>query len=94
MSDLHECFKDGFPQLVSILTVRMFVFNIVWMIFFFYFAAPHSNSFPGHQPECDSASAKAIYNSWETTSRSAYVDPRVRLRPTQNPPTESPEKSS
>ena len=49
--------------------------------------APHSHSFPGHQPEIDSQKQKAIYNSWETTSRSSYVDPKIRTRPTQTPQT-------
>lgn len=54
-------------------------------IYFFLLSEPHSHSFPGHQPEIDNSKLKAIYNSWETTSRSAYVDPRVRLSPTQTP---------
>ena len=41
----------------------------------------HPHAHPGHQPELDSKAAKKIYNSWETTSRVAYVDPRIRLQP-------------
>jgi len=28
---------------------------------------------------------KGQYNSWETTTRSSYVDPRVRKQPVQPP---------
>jgi len=56
-------------------------------LFIFFIPAPHSHSFPGHQPEIDSQKQKAIYNSWETTSRSSYVDPKIRTRPTQTPQT-------
>ncbi|KAK3597988.1 hypothetical protein CHS0354_042341 [Potamilus streckersoni] len=41
----------------------------------------HPHSFPGHQPEIDSAKVKSVYNSWETTTRSGYIDPKVRLCP-------------
>lgn len=46
-----------------------------------FIAAPHPNAFPGHQPETDSQSQKNIYNSWETTTRAGYVDPRIREKP-------------
>ncbi|KAJ8313341.1 hypothetical protein KUTeg_009127 [Tegillarca granosa] len=49
-----------------------------------YGVARHPHAFPGHQPENDSVKQKAIYNSWETTTRSAYVDPKVRLQPVQS----------
>ncbi|KAF6020827.1 hypothetical protein EB796_020864 [Bugula neritina] len=32
----------------------------------------HPRSFPGHQPEIDTAAAKAVYNDWNTTSTAAY----------------------
>jgi len=38
----------------------------------------HSYAFPGHQPELDSPSLKNVYNSWQTTTRAAYVDPKLR----------------
>ncbi|XP_069115861.1 cilia- and flagella-associated protein 68-like [Argopecten irradians] len=55
--------------------------------------ARHSHAFPGHQPEIDSKSSKAVYNSWETTTRSSYVDPRIRVQPLQ-PPTQESSKES
>ncbi|KAK3098812.1 hypothetical protein FSP39_023326 [Pinctada imbricata] len=45
----------------------------------------HSHAFPGHQPELDSMKLKQTYNSWETTTRAGYVDPRIRKEPVQNP---------
>jgi len=32
------------------------------------------NSFPGHQPEFDTAQAKGVYNDWNTTSSASYKD--------------------
>lgn len=40
---------------------------------------PHAH--PGHQPELDSDQLKAVYNGWETSSRAAYLDPRLRTAP-------------
>ena len=48
--------------------------------------APHPNAFPGHQPETDSPGLKNIYNSWETTTRAGYVDPRIRQNPLGSTP--------
>lgn len=48
--------------------------------------APHPNAFPGHQPETDNAAIKSIYNSWETTTRAGYVDPRIRQTPLESQP--------
>lgn len=45
----------------------------------------HSHAFPGHQPEIDNGRLKSVYNSWETTTRSSYVDPKIRQQPLQNP---------
>ncbi|KAI0240430.1 hypothetical protein LSAT2_008827 [Lamellibrachia satsuma] len=47
---------------------------------------PHA--FPHHQPVLDPQLMKDIYNSFETTSRQAYVDPRVRKAPVGCPPEE------
>ncbi|ESO93723.1 hypothetical protein LOTGIDRAFT_203076 [Lottia gigantea] len=44
----------------------------------------HSHAFPSHQPELDLPSLKSQYNSWETTSRAAYVDPKIREHPITN----------
>ncbi|GIY48606.1 uncharacterized protein CDAR_499581 [Caerostris darwini] len=33
--------------------------------------------FPGHQPQLDLPQLKKVYNSYETTSRVAYQDPRL-----------------
>lgn len=41
----------------------------------------HPHSFPQHQPELDNAQQKAEYNSWKTTQRADYIDPRIRLEP-------------
>jgi len=49
----------------------------------------HKHSFPGHQPETDSMKLKTIYNSWETTARAAYVDPKIRKQPLTSPPQSS-----
>jgi len=38
----------------------------------FYYLGFHPRSFPGHQPEIDTAAAKAVYNDWNTTSTAAY----------------------
>ncbi|KAK2162384.1 hypothetical protein NP493_1526g00020 [Ridgeia piscesae] len=47
---------------------------------------PHA--FPHHQPVLDSQQIKDVYNSFETTSRQAFVDPRVRKEPVGCPPEE------
>lgn len=49
------------------------------------FTERHSHAFPGHQPEIDNGRLKSVYNSWETTTRSSYVDPKIRQQPLQNP---------
>lgn len=36
-----------------------------------------ARSFPGHQPELDPLHFKSTYNSFSTTSSSAYKDPRT-----------------
>ncbi|XP_066274728.1 cilia- and flagella-associated protein 68-like [Branchiostoma lanceolatum] len=41
--------------------------------------------FPGSQPELDPPLLKNEYNSFQTTSRAAYVDPRVRKEPVVPP---------
>ncbi|CAH1796486.1 unnamed protein product [Owenia fusiformis] len=46
--------------------------------------ARHPHAHPSHQPELDDPSLKAIYNSWETTTRAAYIDPRVKTAPINN----------
>ncbi|XP_077985072.1 cilia- and flagella-associated protein 68-like [Glandiceps talaboti] len=38
--------------------------------------ARDSYAYPGHQPEFDSGETKAVYNSFQTTSRAAYIDPK------------------
>lgn len=38
-------------------------------------------AFPASQPELDQPGLKAEYNSFQTTSRAAFVDPRIRNRP-------------
>lgn len=43
--------------------------------------APASHAFPGHQPDLDSPKLKDIYNSYETTSRAAYMDPKTKREP-------------
>lgn len=43
--------------------------------------ARHPHAHPAHQPDLDHPSLKAVYNSWETTSRAAYVEPRAREAP-------------
>ena len=45
------------------------------------FAERHPHSHPAHQPELDPPQLKAEYNSWQTTTRSAYVDPKLRTQP-------------
>ncbi|XP_064650873.1 cilia- and flagella-associated protein 68-like [Lineus longissimus] len=40
---------------------------------------PHA--FPHHQPELDHQSQKDEYNSFETTQRVSYADPKVRKQP-------------
>lgn len=37
--------------------------------------------FPGHHPEYDSDISRELSNSFMTTSRCAYVDPRLRKEP-------------
>ncbi|XP_076813226.1 cilia- and flagella-associated protein 68-like [Clavelina lepadiformis] len=44
-------------------------------------AGKEATSFPGHQPELDHNSIKEIYNSFMTSSRTAYVHPNVRKTP-------------
>ncbi|PVD27734.1 hypothetical protein C0Q70_12906 [Pomacea canaliculata] len=41
----------------------------------------HPHAFPHHQPELDTPKLKEIYNSWETTMRASYMDPRGRKNP-------------
>lgn len=38
----------------------------------------HPRAYSSHQPELDTAKAKDTYNSWETTQRVAYLDPKIR----------------
>jgi len=38
-------------------------------------------AFPAHQPEFDSEELREICDSFITTSRTAYIDPRLRLEP-------------
>ncbi|XP_013412320.1 UPF0686 protein C11orf1 homolog [Lingula anatina] len=45
----------------------------------------YHNAFPHHQPELDTNTAKEINNSWETTTRVSYCDPRVRQQPLEPP---------
>lgn len=42
---------------------------------------PNPKAFPGHQTETDSALCKSFYNSWQTTSRSSFVNPKIREKP-------------
>ena len=44
-------------------------------------AAKFPHAFPHHQPVLDTQQIKDVYNSFETTSRQAFVDPRVRKEP-------------
>ncbi|XP_784695.1 UPF0686 protein C11orf1 homolog [Strongylocentrotus purpuratus] len=44
-------------------------------------AARESRSFPASQPELDPPAVKERYNSFETTSRASYVDPKLRKNP-------------
>ena len=46
----------------------------------------HSHAFPGHQPELDLPKLKEVYNSWETTTRSSYVNPKIREQPLPGAP--------
>ncbi|KAK7468069.1 hypothetical protein BaRGS_00036720, partial [Batillaria attramentaria] len=46
----------------------------------------HPHAFPHHQPEIDCPQLKAIYNSWKTTTRADYIDPRIRMKPVGPPP--------
>ncbi|XP_072033836.1 cilia- and flagella-associated protein 68-like [Amphiura filiformis] len=46
-------------------------------------SAPEARAFPASQPEIDPPSVKQEYNSFQTTSRAAYVDPRLRTAPMQ-----------
>ncbi|KAK7106255.1 cilia- and flagella-associated protein 68-like [Littorina saxatilis] len=41
----------------------------------------HPHAYPNHQPELDSADMKEHYNSWKTTQRADYLDPRIREEP-------------
>jgi len=41
----------------------------------------HPHSYESHQPEFDSDYMKALYNSWQTTSGAAYIDPRLQRDP-------------
>ncbi|ELT87954.1 hypothetical protein CAPTEDRAFT_155736 [Capitella teleta] len=43
--------------------------------------ARHSHGFPGHQPELDLPKLQSQCNSWQTTSRTAYVDPKIQEAP-------------
>ncbi|GBO00634.1 hypothetical protein AVEN_262798-1, partial [Araneus ventricosus] len=36
-----------------------------------------AQSFPGHQPQLDLPQLKKVYDSYETTARVAFQDPRV-----------------
>jgi len=45
---------------------------------------PHAYSV--HQPELDSASHKVVCNSWQTTQRGSYIDPKLREQPVKGPP--------
>ena len=49
------------------------------------FSARQPYAHPAHQPELDPPCLKEIYNSWETTTRAAYIDPRIRHAPLHNP---------
>ncbi|XP_038049546.1 UPF0686 protein C11orf1 homolog [Patiria miniata] len=44
-------------------------------------AAREARAFPASQPELDPPRTKQEYNSFQTTSRAAYVDPRLRTTP-------------
>jgi hypothetical protein len=44
-------------------------------------AAREARAFPASQPELDRPGTKQEYNSFQTTSRAAYVDPRLRTTP-------------
>ncbi|XP_002127073.2 cilia- and flagella-associated protein 68-like [Ciona intestinalis] len=44
-------------------------------------AGKEPTAFPGHQPELDHDLDKEMYNSFITTSRTAYVHPTVRKTP-------------
>ncbi|KAK2148514.1 hypothetical protein LSH36_492g02002 [Paralvinella palmiformis] len=46
-----------------------------------HFDARQPYAHPAHQPELDPPCLKEIYNSWETTSRAAYIDPKIRYSP-------------
>jgi len=49
----------------------------------------HSYAFPGHQPELDSPGLKSEYNSWQTTSRAAFLNPGTRKTPLEQPAEQS-----
>ncbi|XP_072166335.1 cilia- and flagella-associated protein 68-like [Diadema setosum] len=44
-------------------------------------AAREPRAYPASQPELDPVKIKEHYNSFETTSRASYVDPRIRKSP-------------
>ncbi|XP_071806355.1 cilia- and flagella-associated protein 68-like [Asterias amurensis] len=44
-------------------------------------AAREARAFPASQPELDPTKIKQEYNSFQTTSRAAFVDPRLRTTP-------------
>ena len=67
--------------------------NFLLLHYVLYLTARHPHAFPGHQPELDHANDKAIYNSWETTTRAGYVDPRIRMGNLEVPVTGVPEPS-
>ena len=48
-----------------------------------------SHAYPGHQPELDLPAVKQSANSWETTSRLDFLDPRIRKRPLIAPKTQA-----
>lgn len=53
----------------------------------------HPHAHPGHQPELDSPEDKMVYNSWETTSRAAYVHPQLQSTVQSAAPQEPPQQS-
>ncbi|KAH9504239.1 hypothetical protein Btru_064431 [Bulinus truncatus] len=48
------------------------------------------NAYSVHQPELDTPQHKAFCNSWQTTHRTAYLHPQLRLQPIVGPPAEKP----
>ncbi|XP_055866474.1 uncharacterized protein CFAP68-like [Biomphalaria glabrata] len=48
------------------------------------------NAYSVHQPELDTPEYQAYCNSWQTTHRTAYLHPQLRLQPIVGPPAEKP----